>query len=53
MPQVFDIALEMAKDIKPDIIFGTDPDCDRIGAIVKNNKKEYKVLTGNMIGGFY
>ena len=40
----------MAKDIKPDIIFGTDPDCDRIGAIVKNNKNEYKVLTGNMMG---
>ncbi|WP_085829469.1 phospho-sugar mutase [Clostridium massiliodielmoense] len=50
MPQVFDIALKMAKDINPDIIFGTDPDCDRIGAIVKNNKNEYKVLTGNMMG---
>ena len=50
IPQVFDIALEMAKDIKPDIIFGTDPDCDRIGVIVKNNKNEYKVLTGNMMG---
>ncbi|EDS76864.1 phosphoglucomutase [Clostridium botulinum C str. Eklund] len=50
MPQVFDIALKMAKDINPDIIFGTDPDCDRIGAIVKNNKDEYKVLTGNMMG---
>ena len=34
VPQVFEIALEMAKDIKPDIIFGTDPDCDRIGVVV-------------------
>nr|WP_269205975.1 phospho-sugar mutase [Clostridium botulinum] len=50
VPAVFDIALNMAKDIKPDIIFGTDPDCDRIGAIVKDNNGKYEVLTGNMMG---
>ncbi|AYF55139.1 phospho-sugar mutase [Clostridium botulinum] len=50
VPAVFDIALSMAKDIKPDIIFGTDPDCDRIGSIVKDNNGRYKVLTGNMMG---
>ncbi|GAA0177445.1 phospho-sugar mutase [Clostridium sediminicola] len=49
-PQVFDIALEMAEEIKPDIIFGTDPDCDRIGAVVLDNKGEHKVLTGNQMG---
>ncbi|CUO46036.1 phospho-sugar mutase [Clostridium disporicum] len=47
---VFNIALEMAKDINPDIIFGTDPDCDRIGVVVKENSGEYKVLTGNQTG---
>ncbi|AEB75668.1 phospho-sugar mutase [Clostridium botulinum] len=50
VPAVFDIALNMAKDIRPDIIFGTDPDCDRIGAIVKDNNGKYEVLTGNMMG---
>ena len=40
----------MAKDINPDIIFGTDPDADRIGVIVKDNSGEYKVLTGNETG---
>lgn len=48
--EVFDIALTMAEDINADIIFGTDPDCDRIGAVVKDNKGEYKVLTGNQVG---
>ncbi|MCY6370518.1 phospho-sugar mutase [Clostridium ganghwense] len=49
-PQVFKIALDMAKELKPDIIFGTDPDCDRIGAVVKDDRGEYKVLSGNMMG---
>lgn len=48
--QVFDLAVKMAKDINPDLIFGTDPDCDRIGVIVKEANGEYKVLTGNQIG---
>lgn len=48
--QVFELALEMAKTSNPDIIFGTDPDCDRIGAVVKENSGEYKVLTGNQTG---
>ncbi len=49
-PKVFAIALDMAKEIQPDIIFGTDPDCDRIGAVVKTSSGEYKVLTGNQTG---
>lgn len=49
-PAVFSLALEMAKNLNADIIFGTDPDCDRIGVVVKDNKGEYKVLTGNQTG---
>ena len=48
--QVFELALEMAKSETPDIIFGTDPDCDRIGVIVNVGAGEYKVLTGNQTG---
>jgi phosphoglucomutase len=48
--KVFKLALEMAENFNPDIILGTDPDCDRIGAVVKDNKGEYKVLTGNQVG---
>ncbi len=47
---VFKIAMDMAKEIQPDIIFGTDPDCDRIGVVVRDNNNEYRVLTGNQTG---
>lgn len=49
-PNVFKLALAMAKDIQPDLIFGTDPDCDRIGVVVKDSFNEYRVLTGNETG---
>ncbi len=49
-PNVFKLALAMAKDIQPDLIFGTDPDCDRIGVVVKDSSNEYRVLTGNETG---
>ena len=49
-PDVFKLALKMAETEAPDIIFGTDPDCDRIGVVVKDSKGEYKVLTGNQTG---
>ncbi len=48
--KVFKLALERARDFDPDIILGTDPDCDRIGAVVKDNNGEYRVLTGNQVG---
>ena len=49
-PKVFELALEMASGINPDIIFGTDPDCDRIGVVVKGDDGNYKVLSGNQTG---
>lgn len=49
-PNVFKLALAMAKDIQPDLIFGTDPDCDRIGVVAKDSSNEYRVLTGNETG---
>ena len=49
-PDVFELAVKMAKTENPDIIFGTDPDCDRIGLVVKDSTGEYKVLTGNQTG---
>lgn len=49
-PKVFNIALKMADNINPDIIFGTDPDCDRVGVVVKDDSGNYKTLTGNQMG---
>ena len=47
---VFEIAINMAKESGADIILGTDPDCDRVGVVVKNNEGEYVVLNGNQVG---
>lgn len=49
-PKVFKLALEMAREFQPDIILGTDPDCDRIGTVVKDSQGKYEVLTGNQVG---
>ena len=49
-PDVFKIAMEMANKVNADVIFGTDPDCDRIGVVVKDNKGEFRVLSGNQTG---
>jgi len=49
-PDVFELALKMAQTESPDLIFGTDPDCDRIGLVVKESTGEYRVLTGNQTG---
>lgn len=48
--EAFTLALELAKTVNADIIIGTDPDADRMGAVVKNNKGEYVVLSGNQSG---
>jgi phosphoglucomutase len=47
---VFDLAIELAHKNGADIIVGTDPDADRVGAVVKMTNGEYMVLTGNMTG---
>ncbi|MDF2958988.1 MAG: phosphoglucomutase [Paenibacillus sp.] len=46
----FELAIRLAKQIDADIIIGTDPDCDRMGAVVKDADGEYFVLTGNQSG---
>lgn len=48
--EAFSIAIEQAKAWDADIIMGTDPDADRMGAVVKNAAGEYVVLTGNQSG---
>ncbi|HDA5282978.1 TPA: phospho-sugar mutase [Clostridioides difficile] len=47
---VFNIAIEMAKNNDTDLIIGTDPDCDRVGIVVKDSSGEYVVLNGNQVG---
>lgn len=48
--EAFNIATEIARKENANIIIGTDPDCDRVGVIVKNKQNEYIALNGNQIG---
>jgi len=49
-PKAFTLAMKLANEIGADIIVGTDPDADRVGAVVKNSDGEYVILSGNMTG---
>jgi phosphoglucomutase len=49
-PKVFTLAKELADKVGADIILATDPDADRLGVQVKNNKGEYVLFNGNMTG---
>lgn len=50
-PAAFDLALKFAKEVDADIVIANDPDADRIGLHVKDNKTgKYVLFNGNMIG---
>ena len=42
--------LELCDAVKPDLLLGTDPDCDRCGAAVPDGKGGYRLITGNEMG---
>ena len=46
-PEALIMALALADKINADIVFGTDPDSDRLGVAVRNNKGEMQLLNGN------
>ncbi|MBR3737180.1 MAG: phospho-sugar mutase, partial [Eubacterium sp.] len=48
--QVFELGLEMNKDIKADILLATDPDCDRVGIAVPDKTGELVLMSGNEVG---
>lgn len=47
--QPFEIALNLAKTVNPDLLLATDPDCDRVGIAVKHGG-EYRLMSGNDVG---
>jgi len=46
----FYLAEKIAKDNDVDLIIGTDPDCDRVGILVRDKNGKYQTLTGNQTG---
>ncbi len=49
--EAFELGLKMAKEKNADLVLATDPDADRLGVYVRDDKSgEYIPLTGNMSG---
>lgn len=49
VPEAFELALKLAKEVKADIVVATDPDADRLGVYALDTKtNEYISFTGNM-----
>ena len=42
--------LELCDKVRPDLLLGTDPDCDRCGTAVPDGKGGYRLITGNEMG---
>lgn len=48
--EALSLALKKAKALDADLVLATDPDADRVGIAVKNNKGEFILLNGNQTG---
>lgn len=46
----FEIAIKRAEELSGEVIIGTDPDCDRVGLVVKNHDGKFVPLNGNQTG---
>ena len=44
------LGMEYAQKCGADLLLATDPDCDRVGIAVKDQKGDYELLTGNQTG---
>lgn len=48
--EAFTLAMKLGEQVQADILIGTDPDADRMGAVVRHANGEYEILTGNQSG---
>ena len=48
--EAMETGLKLCDSVKPDLLIGTDPDCDRMGAAVPDGKGGYRLITGNEMG---
>lgn len=47
--EAFDLAERLARSVEADILLATDPDADRLGAMIRTASGDYQLLTGNQI----
>jgi len=48
--ETLSMGIALAEKINADVVFGTDPDSDRLGVAVRNDKGEFLALSGNQVG---
>ena len=48
--ETLSMGIALAQKIDADVVFGTDPDSDRLGVAVKDDKGEFVALSGNQVG---
>lgn len=48
--ETLSMGIALAQKIDADVVFGTDPDSDRLGVAIKNDKGEFVALSGNQVG---
>ena len=48
--QAMELGLSYCDRVKPDILIGTDPDCDRCGTAVPDGRGGYRLISGNEMG---
>ena len=48
--QAMELGLQYCDRVHPDILIGTDPDCDRCGTAVPDGRGGYRLITGNEMG---
>ncbi|UNC93630.1 phospho-sugar mutase [Candidatus Contubernalis alkaliaceticus] len=48
--RAFELALVKARELEADLILATDPDCDRVGVMIKGPNSSYRLLNGNELG---
>lgn len=48
--EAFTRGLALAKEVGSDLIIATDPDCDRVGVMIKNADGEFINISGNQMG---
>lgn len=48
--ETLSMGIALANKINADVVFGTDPDSDRLGVALKNEQGDFVALSGNQVG---
>lgn len=52
-PAAMALAVKKAQEVNADLVMATDPDADRVGIAVKNDKGEFILLNGNQTASIF